>query len=155
MITTLSRGDYALLLGIMADGFGPAIKKRRDALGLTQTELADRAGVERAHLSQVERGRITLPNADFRRRIAGALGMSHAALLVAAGELTEEEAGLGLAYQPPFDESDPRYQVIEMMRLASDAGIDLVLALLRGILAQQPKVLREGPNRDPATAGVR
>jgi transcriptional regulator with XRE-family HTH domain len=36
--------------------FGFAIKDRREALGLTQEELAERAGIHRTYLSDVERG---------------------------------------------------------------------------------------------------
>lgn len=33
-----------------------AVRDRREALGLTQEELADRAGLRQGHLSQIERG---------------------------------------------------------------------------------------------------
>ena len=42
-------------------------------------------------LSDIERDRIKLPNADVRRRLAKALGVSHLDLLIAAGELLPEE----------------------------------------------------------------
>jgi transcriptional regulator with XRE-family HTH domain len=52
--------------------FGTAVKFRREALGLTQEELADRAGVHRTYLSDVERGtrNLSLVNID---RLAAAL----------------------------------------------------------------------------------
>ena len=49
---------------------GARIVARRTRLGWNQTDLAARAGVTRAHLSQVESGKIALPTADFRRRLA-------------------------------------------------------------------------------------
>lgn len=36
--------------------FGFVLKDRREALGLTQEELAERAGIHRTYLSDVERG---------------------------------------------------------------------------------------------------
>lgn len=36
--------------------FGFALKARRELLGLTQEELADKAGIHRTYLSDVERG---------------------------------------------------------------------------------------------------
>lgn len=57
----------------------------------TQGELAERAGINRAHLSQIESGKIALPNADLRRKLATALGVSHLELLVVAGEIEPEE----------------------------------------------------------------
>ena len=36
--------------------FGDAVRARREALNLTQEDLADRAGIHRTYLSDVERG---------------------------------------------------------------------------------------------------
>jgi transcriptional regulator with XRE-family HTH domain len=36
--------------------FGFAVKDRREALGLTQEEFADKAGIHRTYLSDIERG---------------------------------------------------------------------------------------------------
>ena len=36
--------------------FGFAVKMRREELGLTQEDLADKAGIHRTYLSDVERG---------------------------------------------------------------------------------------------------
>lgn len=36
--------------------FGYAVKQRREELGLTQEDLADKAGIHRTHLSDIERG---------------------------------------------------------------------------------------------------
>ena len=52
--------------------FGDAVRTRREALGLTQEDLADRAGIHRTYLSDVERGtrNVSLVNVE---RVAGAL----------------------------------------------------------------------------------
>lgn len=70
---------------------GAYVKKTRKDRGLTQVRLAAEADVDRAYLSQIESGRVALPNADLRRRIAKALGVSHLDMLVAAGEIAREE----------------------------------------------------------------
>lgn len=52
--------------------FGAAIRKRRQELNISQEELADRAGLHRTYVSDIERGarNISLENIE---RIAGAL----------------------------------------------------------------------------------
>lgn len=67
------------------------ITERREALGLNQTELAKRAGVERTLINRLESGTTKLPAADKRRAIAKGLGVSHIDILVAAGELAQDE----------------------------------------------------------------
>jgi transcriptional regulator with XRE-family HTH domain len=54
--------------------FGFAIKIRREELGLTQEDLADRAGIHRTYLSDVERGtrNVCLINIE---RVAAALSL--------------------------------------------------------------------------------
>jgi transcriptional regulator with XRE-family HTH domain len=54
--------------------FGFAIKARREELGVTQEELADRSGINRTYLSDVERGyrNICLLNIE---RVASALSV--------------------------------------------------------------------------------
>ena len=54
--------------------FGFAVKARREELGLTQENLAERAGIHRTYLSDIERGsrNVSLINIE---RVAGALTM--------------------------------------------------------------------------------
>lgn len=47
--------------------FGYAVKTRRDALGLTQEDLADKAGIHRTYLSDVERGTRNLSLVNIER----------------------------------------------------------------------------------------
>jgi transcriptional regulator with XRE-family HTH domain len=60
--------------------FGLAVKAGREALGLTQEELADRAGIHRTYLSDVERGsrNVSLLNIE---RLASALDLEASDLL--------------------------------------------------------------------------
>ena len=54
--------------------FGFAVKDRREALGLTQEEFAERAGIHRTYLSDVERGTRNLSLVNIER-LASALAM--------------------------------------------------------------------------------
>lgn len=70
---------------------GEYIKERRLALSMSQEDLAESAGTSAAYLSQIERGKVALPGADLRRRLARVLGVRHIDLIVAAGELAPDE----------------------------------------------------------------
>ena len=88
------------------------IKARRERLGLSQADVAARAEMSQPHLSEIERGKIALPGPDLRRRIAAALRVTHADLLVAAGELLPDE----LAVSPePTDPPDVA-RLVELVR---------------------------------------
>jgi transcriptional regulator with XRE-family HTH domain len=84
---------------------GAVIRGERERRGWLQKELAERAGVKQPTLSDVERGRVAWPNADFRRRVAAAFGWDQLRLLVAAGEVSEDEAGLNDDGQSPTVEA--------------------------------------------------
>lgn len=58
---------------------GQNIKKLREQKGLTQTELAEKVGLERASLSNIECGR-RWPGTDVVVRIADVLGIKVAVL---------------------------------------------------------------------------
>ena len=62
--------------------FGFAVKARREALGLTQEDLADKARIHRTYLSDVERGTRNLSLVNIER-LAGALQMKLSELFVA------------------------------------------------------------------------
>jgi transcriptional regulator with XRE-family HTH domain len=109
------------------------ILRQRERLGMSQTELATALGLTRSHLSQIEKGKIALPNADIRRRLALALGVSHQAILVAAGELSEEEAGAALAYRPPFAEGDIRRRIVARLPDLRDDDAEAVLIITNGL----------------------
>jgi transcriptional regulator with XRE-family HTH domain len=55
--------------------FGFAIKTRREELNLTQEDLADKAGIHRTYLSDVERGSRNLSLINIER-LAAALSIS-------------------------------------------------------------------------------
>lgn len=62
--------------------FGSAVKFRREELGLTQEDLADRAGIHRTYLSDVERGSRNLSLVNIER-LAAALAMPLSQLFAA------------------------------------------------------------------------
>jgi HTH-type transcriptional regulator, competence development regulator len=92
--------DKAEQLDDMTAGLGAFIRQRRSSLGMTQESVAEQAGIGRSHLSQIESGKIGLPNATIRRRLAKTLRVRHIDLLIAAGEVSEDEVRSGAAPQP-------------------------------------------------------
>ncbi len=60
--------------GDIRERFGFSVKDRREALGLTQEEFAERAGIHRTYLSDIERGtrNVSLINIE---RVALALSL--------------------------------------------------------------------------------
>jgi transcriptional regulator with XRE-family HTH domain len=64
--------------------FGRNLRKFRDAAGLTQETLAERADMDRTYLSDIERG---LRNAGIKNivRLANALGIPPARLMDGVG----------------------------------------------------------------------
>lgn len=81
----VSMGVTANMLGFVNTTLGQFVRELRSERGMAQGELATAAGMPQPALSDIERDRIKLPNADIRRRLAKALGVSHLDLLVAAG----------------------------------------------------------------------
>lgn len=66
------------------------LKYYRARLGLTQVDLAERAGVNRSHLASIESG--TQPNTSIRtvEKLAAALGVSVLDLLRSLDEASDE-----------------------------------------------------------------
>ncbi|MBM7086877.1 BTAD domain-containing putative transcriptional regulator [Micromonospora humidisoli] len=60
----------------MADG-GGEIRRRRLGAGLTQEQLAERAGISVRAVRDIEQGRVRNPRAESLRRIADAVGLPH------------------------------------------------------------------------------
>ncbi len=62
---------------------GPRLRQLRTEAGLTQAELAERAGVADGTISRLERGRIAAPSAKLVEKLAEGLGTPVASLLKA------------------------------------------------------------------------
>lgn len=71
--------------------FGEDIKKMRNKKGLSSRELARRAGVSQAYISQLETGKNNNPTNEMIKKIAKGLDMSYIELLQKAGYLEEAE----------------------------------------------------------------
>lgn len=90
---------------------GEFIKDKRGHM--SQKALSEASGVDRAYIAQIESGRIPLPGADIRRRLASALASTNIEMLVAAGEITREEVeAIANPGEVPFD-----------VRASLDAGL--------------------------------
>lgn len=70
--------------------FGKAVKKQRFELGISQEELADRAGLHRTYISDVERGSRNV-SLESIKKLARALELSIATLFARAGNGFETE----------------------------------------------------------------
>ena len=64
----------------VAGRFGAAVRARREALGISQEDLADRAGLHRTYVSLIERGQRTASIAVIEK-LAGALGTTMSELV--------------------------------------------------------------------------
>jgi DNA-binding XRE family transcriptional regulator len=58
------------------------VKELREALGLTQAELAERANVRRATVNRIENAHVTAIDMDVLERLAEALGVEPGFLVV-------------------------------------------------------------------------
>jgi CheY-like chemotaxis protein len=70
--------------------FGKAVKKQRSELGISQEELADRAGLHRTYISDVERGARNV-SLESIKKLAHALELSVATLFSRAGNGVEQD----------------------------------------------------------------
>src|ERR1700674_1895513 len=88
--------------------FGVLLRQQRQAAGLSQEELAERAGLSRRGISDLERGKRRSPYPATARRLADGLGLdptARAALLASAhqpvvGALTERDHASPLSPLP-------------------------------------------------------
>lgn len=74
---------------------GELIRARREALGLSQRELGDLAGIGQNYISRLERGEVGLPQRQTIDALARALNLAPRAFYVASGALD------GVPAEPP------------------------------------------------------
>jgi transcriptional regulator with XRE-family HTH domain len=77
---TVSEDDSLILSAL-----GDAIREHRVQAGLTQAELAQRAGIGRPHLNHIERGRKN-PTVVVLVQLAASLGVAPGDLLVSVSK---------------------------------------------------------------------
>lgn len=68
---------------------GDRVRIARDDAVLTQGELAERAGISRLHVSEIETGRTAIPRPRTLRALAQALGVSVRWLRTGLGDRNE------------------------------------------------------------------
>jgi transcriptional regulator with XRE-family HTH domain len=73
--------------------FGALLRERRRAAGITQRELADRAGVDFSYISKIENDRIAPPAADTVVKLCEILGTPPEELLARIGKLPSDVQG--------------------------------------------------------------
>ena len=79
----------------MEKTFADLVRDRIDAAySGKQIEFARATGFKPQTVNTWLRGKVTLPQIDARRRLARELGISHVELLVAMGELDEDEVAI-------------------------------------------------------------
>jgi transcriptional regulator with XRE-family HTH domain len=74
----------------MALSFGELLREKRRAAGLSQRELARRAGLDFSYISKVENGRHPPPAADTVVRICSILGTPADEMLATVGKIPDE-----------------------------------------------------------------
>lgn len=130
-------GTTSYLVGM--DSLQNYIRARRETLGLTVTRLAELADLSKSEISAIENGRIALPGADKRRRLAHALGVRHIDLIVAAGELRPDEVPGPSPITPLRDpERAQLVAILDRLDLSVDNRAETLLGLLR-MLAEQDR----------------
>ena len=73
---------------------GPALKRHRELLRLSQEELAHRAGLDRTYISGMERGRRN-PTVAVLQRVSTALGVDLDVLFATARQIAVENPERG------------------------------------------------------------
>ena len=66
----------------IASTFGAVLREKRQEAGISQEQLADRAGLHRTYVSLIERGKRTA-SIEVVRRVASALGLTMVDLISA------------------------------------------------------------------------
>jgi transcriptional regulator with XRE-family HTH domain len=106
---------------------GGWIRSVRVKQGMSQRELADRSGLSRSYVCDIERGRGTHPSVDSLDKLATALGYSRVDLLRASGVI--ETAGPR--------ENDEERRMLAVYRDLTEAGRMSVLRFARFVHADE------------------
>jgi predicted ATPase/transcriptional regulator with XRE-family HTH domain len=116
------------MVNMASPRFGELLRRARQAAGLTQEELAERAGLSRRGINDLERGVRLRPRKDTVALLAEALGL-------AGDELTAfESAARGHMHQavgPPAIAGQPNLPIQPTPLLGREREIAEVVALLR------------------------
>lgn len=130
----------------VAGGVGALIRARRQHIGLSLQELADRVNCGKGYLSEIETGRRGVPREDVLTRIEQAMMFPRGHLTAAAawervGEIATQPGGEGVR-QELADGAKSR-QTLERLRAVLGAGGDAasqIAALQRMVETDEPRV---------------
>jgi len=132
---------------------GQWIRQTRADQGLSQRALADRSGLSRSYVCDIERGRGAQPSVTTLDKLAAALGLSRADLLQASGLIDR-------AISPRETEEERR--ILSVYRDLTDSGRASVMRFARFVHADehhwvQPNLLdrQEGDNTEGESALAR
>jgi transcriptional regulator with XRE-family HTH domain len=131
--------------------FGRWLRAAREEGQITQQTLANRAGLSRSYLSDLERGRGVRPALPTLERLAAALGMSSLEALWAAGVLGRQSRG------PQRQEED---RLLARWRGLSEPGRAAVERFIRFVYQEeqrweQPSFVDDMFDRDDLAHGAR
>jgi transcriptional regulator with XRE-family HTH domain len=122
---------------------GSYVRWLRGRAGFSLGELSRLTMISKSELSAIEIGKIKMPGADKRRRLAAALGVRHVDLLIAAGELRDDEIPTNhadVADDDPLRELRPTTRRVEW----TPERIAMLRALMAAFIAWQ-----QAGQRDP------
>ena len=117
---------------------GARIKQFREELGLTQTEVAESAGMKQSGYSAIERGRTKMPEAATLLRIALALGVSPYVLL--------------WNHDLPAGVERTMARLIDLWHVLSDDGRSKLVAFAEGLIAAGSVRGKPGASRRPSSS---
>jgi transcriptional regulator with XRE-family HTH domain len=120
---------------------GVWLKRVRGEQGMSQRGLADRAGISRSYLCDIERGRGAQPSIETLDKLAAALGHSRNELMRAGGLI---EGGSGDRH------SEEERRLLSVFRDLDDAGRSLVLRFTRFVHADAHSFVQAGFAMDAA-----
>ncbi|HWV34814.1 MAG TPA: helix-turn-helix transcriptional regulator [Thermomicrobiales bacterium] len=121
MAKTRSTSDSAQTAGSL---LGEWLRSARKDQGLSQRALADRSGLSRSYVCDIERGRGAEPSLTTLDKLAAALGASRADLMRAAGLIDPSVA---------LRESDDERRLLAVFRDLSDTGQLMMMRYARFI----------------------
>lgn len=130
---------------------GQWIRKTRAEQGISQRALADRSGLSRSYVCDIERGRGAQPSVTTLDKLAAALGLSRADLLQASGLIDRVTTSR---------ETEEERRILSVYRDLSDSGRVSVMRFARFVHADehhwvQPNLLGPDANEgDPDTENM-
>jgi transcriptional regulator with XRE-family HTH domain len=129
------RGETTTASAVQPTPLGIWLKSVRGEQGLSQRGLADRAGISRSYLCDIERGRGSQPSIETLDKLAAALGHSRNELMRAGGLI---EGGTG------DRQSEEERRLLAVFRDLDDGGKALVMRFTRFVHADAHSFVQAG-----------